>query len=69
MWCGVFCWKWNSYLFFGQMFEGDITSDDEVMTYHKYQEYIEELIKITTKDNKTAWVCTLCGYIYDKEDL
>ena len=51
-------------VFFGQMFEGDITSDDEVMTYHYYQEHKEELIKTTTKDNKTAWVCTLCGYIY-----
>lgn len=56
-------------VFFGQMFEGDITNDDEVMTYHYYQEHKEELIKITTKDNKTAWVCTLCGYIYDGEDF
>ena len=51
-------------VFFGQMFEGDIPSDDEVMTYHYYQEHKEELIKIKTKNNKTAWVCTLCGYIY-----
>ena len=46
-----------------------MTSDDEVMTYHYYQEHKEELIKITTKNNKTFWVCTLCGYIYDGEDL
>ena len=50
-------------VFFCQMFEGDITSDDEVITYHYYQEHKEELIKITAKDNKTAWVCTLYGYI------
>ena len=24
-------------VFFDQMFEGDITSDDEVITYHYYQ--------------------------------
>lgn len=56
-------------VFFGQMFEGNITSDDEVMTYHYYQEHKEELIKITTKNNKTFWVCTLCGYIYMMEKI
>ena len=28
-----------------------------------------ELMKIKTEEGKTAWVCTICGYIYYGEEL
>ena len=56
-------------VFFGQMFEGNITSDDEVMTYHYYQEHKEELIaeaqKMVEKVNKQYQR----GLITDEERL
>ena len=56
-------------LFIGKMYEGDVFSDDEVMTYGYYQEHKDELLKVKTEEGKTAWVCNLCGYIYYGEEL
>ena len=39
------------------------------MSYQYYQEHKEELLKVTTEEGKTAWICTICGYIYYGEDL
>ena len=39
------------------------------MTYAYYQEHKEELLKVKTENEKTAWVCTICGYIYYGEEL
>ena len=51
-------------LFLGKMIEGDVYQDKDAMTYNYYQEHKDELIKVKTDNNKTAWVCTVCGYIY-----
>ena len=56
-------------LFIGKMYEGDVFSDDEVMTYGYYQEHKDELLKVKTEEGKIAWVCNLCGYIYYGEEL
>ena len=56
-------------LFIGKMYEGDVFSDDEVMTYGYYQEHKDELLMVKTEEGKTAWVCNLCGYIYYGEEL
>lgn len=56
-------------LFIGKMYEGDVFSDDEVMTYGYYQEHKDELLKVKTEEGKTAWVCNLCGYVYYGEEL
>lgn len=56
-------------LFIGKMYEGDVFSDDDVMTYGYYQEHKDELLKVKTEEGKTAWVCNLCGYIYYGEEL
>ena len=34
------------------------------MTYRYYQEHKDELLKVKTEKGKTAWVCTICGYVY-----
>ena len=51
-------------LFIGRMIEADVFSDDKPMTYAYYQEHKEELTKSTSEQGKTAWVCTVCGYVY-----
>ena len=56
-------------LFIGKMYEGDVFSDDDVMTYGYYQEHKDELLKVKTEEGKTAWVCNLCGYVYYGEEL
>lgn len=56
-------------LFIGKLIEADVYDDSEVMTYSFYQEHKDELLKVTTEEGKTAWVCTMCGYVYYGEEL
>lgn len=56
-------------LFIGKLIEADIYQDNEPMSYAYYQENKNDLLKITTEKGKTAWVCTICGYIYYGEEL
>ncbi len=56
-------------LFIGKLIEADLFEDKEAMTYDYYQENKNDLIKVTTEKGKTAWVCTICGYIYYGEEL
>lgn len=56
-------------LFIGKIIEADVYKDQEPMSYGYYQEHKEELLKVTTTKGKTAWVCTVCGYVYYGEEL
>lgn len=56
-------------LFIGRLIEGDIFREEETMSYGYYQEHKEDLIKVTTEKNKTAWICTICGYVYYGEEV
>lgn len=57
-------------VFIGKLIEGDLFRPDaEPMSYGYYQEHKEELTKVTTQQNQTAWVCTACGYIYYGEEV
>lgn len=56
-------------LFIGRLIEADIIDDKEPMSYGYYQEHKDELLKVTTEQGKTAWVCTICGYVYYGEEL
>jgi len=57
-------------LFIGKMVESDIFDDEaEPMSYAYYQEHKEELTKATTSQGKTAWVCTVCGYVYYGDEV
>ena len=56
-------------LFIGKLIEADMFQDAEAMSYGYYQEHKEELLKVTTEQGKTAWICTVCGYIYYGEEL
>lgn len=56
-------------LFIGKLIEADVYKDEEPMSYGYYQEHKDELLKVKTESGKTAWVCTLCGYVYYGEEL
>lgn len=56
-------------LFIGKIIEADVYSEKEAMSYEYYQENKEELLKVKTDQGKTAWICTVCGYIYYGEEL
>ena len=56
-------------LFIGKLIEADVLNDGEAMSYGYYQEHKDELLKVTTNNGETAWVCTICGYVYYGEEL
>lgn len=56
-------------LFIGKLIEADVFKEDEPMTYGYYQENKDELLKVTTSSGKTAWICTVCGYVYYAEEV
>lgn len=56
-------------LFIGKLIEADVFKDNQAMSYNYYQENKDDLIKVTTEKGKTAWVCTICGYIYYGDTL
>ena len=56
-------------LFIGRLIEADLFNDSKEMTYSYYQEHKDELIKVTREDGKVVWVCTICGYVYEDEEI
>ena len=56
-------------LFIGKIIEADKFNDKKEMTYGYYQENKEELLKVKTDKGNTAWVCTVCGYVYYGEEV
>ncbi|MBQ6860752.1 MAG: flavin reductase [Clostridia bacterium] len=56
-------------LFIGKVIEADLIKDEEAMTYAYYQENKEDLLKVKTENGETAWICTVCGYIYYGEEV
>lgn len=56
-------------LFIGRLIEADVFSMEEALSYGYYQEHKDEFMKVETEQGKTAWVCTICGYIYYGETL
>ena len=56
-------------LFIGKLIEGETFEEKEPMSYGYYQEHKEELLKTKTEKGETAWVCTVCGYVYYGEEL
>ena len=56
-------------LFIGKITEADVYEEKEAMSYQYYQEHKNELLKITNEDRTTKWICSICGYVYDGEEL
>ena len=53
-------------MFICSVVEARVTSEKETMTYTYYQNHVKP--KPQT-DNKKGWVCKVCGYIYEGDEL
>ena len=56
-------------LFIGKLIEGDIYKDGTPMSYSYYQEHKDELLKVETENGRTAWICSVCGYVYYGDEM
>ncbi len=56
-------------LFIGKLIQADVFKDNDAMSYSYYQEHKEDLIKVKTEKGNTAWICTICGYVYYGEEI
>ena len=50
--------------FIGRLVTSELYDDSDAMSYQYYQENKEDLLRVRTDNGNTAWICTLCGYIY-----
>ena len=53
-------------LFLADVIDGEILSGDTSVTYNYYQSNIKEVTKPTVKK---GFICTVCGYIYEGDEL
>lgn len=56
-------------LFIGKLVGCDVFKNEEEMSYQYFQEHKDELIKVETENGKTAWVCSVCGYVVYEDEL
>lgn len=56
-------------LFIGKIIKSELINDEEEMTYAYYQKHKDELLKVETESGRTAWICTVCGYVYFADEL
>lgn len=55
-------------MFIAEMTDGEILSDKPSMTYEYYQQNVKPK-PAQTAEKKSGWVCKVCGYIYEGEEL
>ena len=56
-------------LFIGRLIMEERFKEKEELVYQYYQKNKEKYIKVKINDKKTVWICTVCGYIYEQEEL
>ena len=58
-------------MFIADVVDGEILSDEKSASYEFYQKNIKPVrnAKEGEKDGKTVWVCTVCGYEYEGEEI
>lgn len=56
-------------LFIGKLVGCDVFKDEDAMSYRYFQDHKDDLIKVETENGKTAWVCSICGYVVYEEEL
>lgn len=60
-------------VFLGEIIDGDVLSDDPVMTYAYYHDVIKgsspknapTYRQNVNKDSESKYICKICGYVYD----
>lgn len=56
-------------LFLADVVDGDVLSQVPSTTYAYYQANIKPKPQAAPPSDKKRWVCTVCGYVYEGEDL
>ena len=54
-------------LFIADLTEAAVLSDTPSMTYAYYREHVKP--RPTQLEEKKGWVCEVCGYVYEGEEL
>ena len=54
-------------LFVGELINAELLSEEESCTYNYYQSNIKP--KPVANTSKTTWTCSVCGYVYEGEEL
>lgn len=55
-------------MFIAEVTDGEILTEDPSVTYTYYQSHIKPAPQ-APKTSKTTWVCKICGYVYEGEEL
>ena len=56
-------------VFIGKVVKSKLYNNEKPMSYSYYSENKDTLIKRNTEQDKVAWVCTICGYVYYGEEI
>lgn len=56
-------------LFIAEVTEASVISPDPSVTYAYYFDHIKPKPQPKIEEEKTGWVCKICGYVYEGEDL
>ncbi len=52
-------------MFIADVADGEVISDDSSLTYDYYHKHIKE----SPQQTKKGWVCKICGYVYEGDEL
>lgn len=55
-------------LFIGELTDAQVLSEETTCTYSYYQNTIKPK-PVSSNGNQTTWTCTVCGYVYEGENL
>ena len=65
----VECYDWGSHtLFIAEVTEAHVLNDVPSMTYQYYFDHVKPKPAVTA-EKKSGWVCKICGYVYEGEEL
>lgn len=56
-------------LFIAEVTDAEVLSEVPTATYTYYQEHIKPKPEVPVTEGKTKWVCKICGYVYEGEEL
>ena len=66
----VEAYDWGSHtLFVAELVEAKTLSDVPSMTYQYYFDHVKPKPAPATAEKKPGWVCKICGYVYEGEEL
>ncbi len=56
-------------MFLAEVVDADVISSEKAMTYAYYHENVKPKPEATPSETKKGWRCTVCGYVYEGEEL